>query len=120
MSVPRVKRVYDPASPDDGVRVLVDRLWPRGLKREAANLDLWLKEAAPSEALRRWFNHDPKRWAEFQKRYRAELVAKPESIKALRDLLAGARPVTLLFAAKDTARNNAVVLRDWLSARSAG
>jgi uncharacterized protein YeaO (DUF488 family) len=114
----RVKRAYDPPARGDGRRVLVDRLWPRGLKREAAEIDLWLKEVAPSAELRRWFNHEPGRWNEFRKRYRAELEANAESVKTLRGVLRGARPVTLLFAAKDTERNNAVALRDYLSPRA--
>ena len=119
MSVVHVKRVYESVSRNDGRRVLVDRLWPRGLKREAAKIDLWLKEVAPSAELRRWFNHDPDRWVQFRKRYRAELVKNPQTMKTLRDLIAGARPVTLLFAAKDTEHNNAFVLRDYLSAEQA-
>jgi uncharacterized protein YeaO (DUF488 family) len=114
MSLVRLKRVYDPPSPEDGVRVLVDRLWPRGLKRGAAAIDLWLKEAAPSAELRRWFGHDPRRWTEFQERYRAELAANSLAVAALRDLIGQGRPLTLLFAAKDAAHNNAVVLQDML------
>ena len=113
----RLKRVYDDASPDDGTRVLVDRLWPRGLSREAAHVDLWLKDLAPSDDLRRWFNHDPERWPEFRKRYRAELAENSEDLEKLRRLVAGKRPVTLLFAAKDTEHNNAVVLKERLLAR---
>jgi uncharacterized protein YeaO (DUF488 family) len=121
----RLKRVYDDASPGDGTRVLVDRLWPRGLSREAAKIDLWLKDVAPSDALRHWFNHDPERWQEFRKRYRAEIAErsdgpKSEELETLRQLAAGKKPVTLLFAAKDTEHNNAVVLKDWLSARRRG
>lgn len=112
MSVVRLKRVYDPPSPEDGVRLLVDRLWPRGLKRDAAKIDLWLKDAAPSAELRRWFGHDPGRWAEFQERYRAELAAHSEALAALRDLIEQGRPLTLLFAAKDVEHNNAVALRE--------
>lgn len=112
MSLVRLKRVYDPPSPEDGVRVLVDRLWPRGLKRDTAKIDVWLKDSAPSAELRRWFGHDPRRWAKFQERYRAELVANSPAVAALRDLIERGRPLTLLFAAKDAARNNAVVLRD--------
>jgi uncharacterized protein YeaO (DUF488 family) len=115
MNMVRLKRVYEPPAPGDGLRVLVDRLWPRGLKRDTAKIDHWLKEVAPTEQLRRWFNHDPKRWAEFQKRYRGELDANKESTRMLRDLTTGKTPMTLLFGAKDTGRNNAVVLRDWLS-----
>jgi uncharacterized protein YeaO (DUF488 family) len=110
----RVKRVYDVPSADDGVRVLVDRLWPRGLKRETAKIDLWLKDVAPSDELRRWFGHDPNRWAQFQKRYRAELAQNAEPVAALRELVKGRKPLTLLYAAKDIERNNAIVLRDFL------
>lgn len=115
MGVIRLKRVYDDASPDDGTRVLVDRLWPRGLSREVAKVDLWLKGLAPSDELRRWFNHDPERWPEFRKRYRAELAENSEDLETLRRLVAGKTPVTLLFAAKDSEHNNAVVLKERLS-----
>jgi uncharacterized protein YeaO (DUF488 family) len=118
MGAIRIKSVYDPPSPGDGRRVLVDRLWPRGLKREAARIDLWLKEVAPSAELRRWFNHEPGRWSEFQKRYRAELRGNTDSVETLRDLIRAARPVTLLFAAKDAEHNNAVALRHYLSAKA--
>jgi uncharacterized protein YeaO (DUF488 family) len=117
MGVIRVKRVYDDASPDDGTRVLVDRLWPRGLSREVAKVDLWLKGLAPSDDLRRWFNHDPERWPEFRKRYRAELAENSEDLETLRRPVASKEPVTLLFAAKDTEHNNAVVLKELLLAR---
>jgi uncharacterized protein YeaO (DUF488 family) len=110
----RVKRVYDVPSPDDGVRVLVDRLWPRGLKRETAKIDLWLKDVAPSDGLRRWFGHDPSRWAQFEKRYRAELAKNAEPVALLREFVKGGKHLTLLYAAKDTERNNAIVLRDFL------
>jgi len=112
----RVKRVYDPAGPEDGLRCLVDRLWPRGLRREEANIDLWVREVAPSDELRRWFGHDPARWEEFQRRYAAELDSRPE---AWRDLLETARKntVTLLYGARDTEHNNAVVLKAYLEAR---
>ncbi|HEY8490603.1 MAG TPA: DUF488 family protein [Dehalococcoidia bacterium] len=111
----RVKRAYDPPAAEDGRRVLVDRLWPRGLSKEAARLDAWLRDAAPSDGLRRWFGHRPERWEEFRRRYREEL-AGPEAQAALRELAAWARDgdVTLLFAAKDPERNNAVVLREVL------
>jgi uncharacterized protein YeaO (DUF488 family) len=110
MSEVRVKRAYDPPTPQDGVRVLVDRLWPRGLKRDGARIDLWLKDVAPSADLRRWFGHDPTRWPGFQDRYRAELAGNA----ALDELLAIVKqdkPVTLLFGARDTEHNNAVVLQ---------
>jgi uncharacterized protein YeaO (DUF488 family) len=112
----RIKRVYDPPDAGDGVRVLVDRLWPRGLRKEAAALDAWRPELAPSDALRRWFGHDPERWAEFRRRYAAELHAKAEALASLR-ALARVSPVTLLFAARDEAHNNAVVLREVLRAQ---
>ncbi len=111
----RLKRAYDPPSADDGIRILVDRLWPRGLKRDAAKVELWLKDVAPSAELRRWFGHDPARWPEFQQRYRTELAQKPQALATLHDLMKSGRAVTLLFAAKDLERNNAVVLRDFLT-----
>jgi uncharacterized protein YeaO (DUF488 family) len=107
----RIKRAYDPPAPDDGVRVLVDRLWPRGLKRDHAKLDAWLKEVAPSDKLRKWFGHDPAKWPEFQRRYRSELANNPE-LATLRDLIRRNPRVTLLFAARDTEHNNAAVLRE--------
>jgi uncharacterized protein YeaO (DUF488 family) len=110
MSEVRVKRAYDPPAPDDGLRVLVDRLWPRGLTRDEAKIDLWLKEVAPSTALRRWFGHDPARWAGFQERYRAELAGSA-ALKELLGIVKHGKPVTLLFGAKDTEHNNAVVLQ---------
>ncbi|HLO64047.1 MAG TPA: DUF488 domain-containing protein [Azonexus sp.] len=109
----RVKRVYAPAAPDDGMRILVDRLWPRGLKKADAAIDRWLKQIAPSAELRRWFGHVPERWEEFRRRYAVELRQQPEALKELRELAAD-KPLTLLFAAHDEARNNAVVLREAL------
>lgn len=104
----QIKRIYDSPEKSDGFRVLVDRIWPRGLTREEADIDLWAKDLAPSTELRHWFGHDPEKWKEFQKRYRHEL--KPHADE-LRKLLHEAGPrVTLLFAAKDTEHNNAVVL----------
>jgi uncharacterized protein YeaO (DUF488 family) len=110
----RIKRVYEPPAPTDGTRILVDRLWPRGLTKERARVDLWLKEIAPSTELRRWFGHDPARWAEFQARYRAELAANAEPVAHLRAEMARG-PVTLVYGAKDEAHNDAIVLRDFLS-----
>lgn len=109
----KTKRVYDKPAKTDGYRVLVDRLWPRGVGRTALRLNAWLKEAAPSAGLRRWFGHDPARWPEFQQRYRLELEAHPD---AWRPILARARrgTVTLLYGARDAARNNAIVLREVL------
>jgi uncharacterized protein YeaO (DUF488 family) len=109
----RLKRVYDPPGPEDGLRVLVDGLWPRGLSRRAVSADLWLKEAAPSSALRRWYGHDPRRWQAFCRKYRTELARRPEILRLIDDLRRRA-PVTLLFGARDAARNNAVVLREML------
>ena len=111
----RIKRVYEAHAPEDGRRYLVDRLWPRGLTREAAALDAWLKELAPSDALRRWFHHDPGNGEEFRRRYREELGAAAVS-PLLEKLRAESREgvVTLLFAAKDAQRNNAVCLKDVL------
>lgn len=108
----KVKRIYEPASRDDGERFLVERLWARGVTKQAARLAGWLKDVAPSPALRRWFGHDPKRWTEFQRRYEAELRA-PETQALLQPLLERAREgvVTLVFAARDTERNSAVLLR---------
>ncbi len=111
----RLKRVYDPAVPDDGARFLVERLWPRGIKKEALQLDGWLTDLAPSPDLRRWFGHDPQRWVEFQQRYEAELQA-PEKQALLQELAGKARQgnVTLVFAARDTEHNNAVVLKHFI------
>lgn len=109
----RIKRVYEPPAPGDGKRILVDRLWPRGLKRETARIDDWIKEAAPSDELRRWFAHDPAKWDEFRRRYLAELRHN-EAFAELQRVAHSAAKVTLLFAAKDCAHNNAVVLRDVL------
>lgn len=106
-----IKRVYEPADDGDGYRVLVDRLWPRGLSKDKAHLNAWMKDIAPSTELRRWFGHDPKRWDEFERRYRAEL-AEPEQkrlVEALADQAAHG-PLTLLYAARDTLHNEAVVL----------
>ena len=112
----QVKRVYEPASRLDGARYLVDRLWPRGLKKETLALEGWLKELAPSDKLRKWFNHDPAKWGEFQRRYFAELESKAE---AWRPLLEAARQgtVTLLYSASDEAHNNALALKDYLEAK---
>jgi uncharacterized protein YeaO (DUF488 family) len=109
----RLRRAYDAPGPDDGRRILVDRLWPRGRSREAMQLDSWLKEVAPSTELRRWFGHDPARWPEFQRRYRQEIHANPAALAPLVDA-AQAGPLTLVYAARDEARNEAVVLRELL------
>ncbi|MBK4217561.1 DUF488 domain-containing protein [Paracoccus caeni] len=109
----RLKRAYLAASADDGLRILVDRLWPRGVSKEKAALDDWLKDIAPSTELRKWFNHDPTRWSEFQKRYRAELARNPAPLQQLRDKAAD-HVVTLIYGARDTEHNEAVVLRQVL------
>jgi uncharacterized protein YeaO (DUF488 family) len=114
-----LKRVYEPPSQEDGLRVLVDRLWPRALKREAAKIDVWLKDIAPGTALRQWFGHDPERWTEFERRYRRELAEHPEAVAALRALIKANKRVTLLFAAKDSDHNNAVALKNFLGRRPA-
>jgi uncharacterized protein YeaO (DUF488 family) len=113
----KVKRIYDPPAPSDGYRVLVDRLWPRGLSKEKAHLDLWLKEIAPSDALRKWFGHHPKRWAGFQRRYRLESRQKPELVRQLKQLSKEQSAVTLLFSARDPLRNQAVALLAFLRGR---
>lgn len=109
-----IKRVYETPSPDDGLRILVDRLWPRGLKREAAELDRWVKDVAPSPDLRTWWNHDPARMTEFAHRYRAELAENP-AVSELQALVDGGTHVTLLFAAKDEQVNHALVLAEYLA-----
>lgn len=108
----RVKRVYEPVAPGDGTRFLVDRLWPHGVRKESLRLDGWLKELAPSDALRRWFGHDPARWPEFRRRYFAEVKSRPEMLRPIRDALARG-PVTLLFSAADAQHNNAVALVEY-------
>ena len=112
-----IKRVYEAPASADGLRILVDRLWPRGLTKEKAALDHWLKEIAPSDALRHWFGHDPEKWAEFQQRYYAELRTKRDAVKQLRNMI-GNQTATLLYAAHDSAHNNAVALRDFLVAQA--
>ncbi len=109
----QVKRVYDEPSPSDGERVLVDRVWPRGVRKADARLDQWLKDVAPSSDLRKWYGHDQSRWEEFKQRYFRELDGKSELVDRLAQC-AGERRVTLLFGAKDREHNNAVALRDYL------
>lgn len=115
MTAIRIKRVYAPPLPEDGLRVLVDRLWPRGLSKERAGIDWWAKEAAPSHELRRWYHQDPAQWEEFRRRYRAELDARPEVVEDLRARLAAAAAVTFLSASREEERNHAVALRDYLA-----
>ena len=115
----KIKRVYDPPATDDGVRVLVDRLWPRGLTKAAAHLDLWLREIAPSHALRQWSAHDPAKWEGFCQRYHRELAKNITPVARL-TALAAKRRVTLLFAARDAVRNNAAALRAYLERSADG
>ena len=112
----RLKRVYDPPSRLDGTRILVERLWPRGVTKAALKLDGWLKDVAPSPALRQWFGHDPKKWAPFRERYRAELRANPQALAPLLEAARHGR-VTLVFGSRDTVHNSAVVLRAYLERR---
>ena len=116
----QIKRIYDVPETGDGFRVLVDRVWPRGVSKERAHLDLWLRDIAPSDALRKWFAHDPKRWAEFGAKYRKELTGKRNLVRQISKLEADRGRVTLLYSARDPLRNQAVVLRRVLKgARSA-
>jgi uncharacterized protein YeaO (DUF488 family) len=114
----QVKRAYEPPTPGDGYRVLVDRLWPRGVSKEKLALDAWTKEIAPSDALRKWFGHDQEKWAEFEERYFAELDAQPDQVQELRQH-AEPGPLTLVYAAKDKEHNNAVALREYLRSQRA-
>ncbi len=110
----QIKRIYEPPSKEDGVRILVDRLWPRGVSKDEAHVDAWLKDIAPSADLRRWFGHDTDKWSEFRRRYKAELDDNPAAVDELKRQI-DQSPVTLLYGAKDTEHNNAVVLRDFVS-----
>lgn len=113
----RIKRIYEKPSRADGVRVLVDRVWPRGISKEEAKLTLWHKEIAPSTSLRKWFGHDPARWAEFRRKYRAELDNNFTEVQRLRDAL-GRGTATLLYGSKDGAHNQAVVLAEYLGGKT--
>ncbi len=112
----QLKRAYEPASEADGYRILVDRLWPRGLSKNKVHIDLWLKQAAPSTTLRKWFNHDPEKWNEFKQRYYQELDSQPEIFEQLTNILRD-RPVTLVFGARDEKFNDAVALKEYLAKR---
>lgn len=112
----KTKRAYEPTEPGDGTRFLVDRLWPRGIKKEALEMEAWLKDVAPSPALRKWFAHDPAKWEEFQKRYRAELETNPEAWQLILEV-AEYGNVTLLYSARDTEHNSAVLLKAFLEER---
>lgn len=113
----RIKRIYDEVSKDDGKRILVDRLWPRGIKKENVRIDEWMKDIAPSEELRKWFSHDPSKWPEFKKRYAQEIENKKELVEQLRQESAKG-VIILLFAAKDKEHNNALALREILNQAS--
>lgn len=111
----KMKRVYDPPSRNDGTRILIDRLWPRGLKKEDARIDEWMKELAPSSELRKWFDHDPEKWDEFRRRFIEELQGKQETLDHV-VALAQKGTVTLLFASKEERFNNAVALKEYMEA----
>jgi uncharacterized protein YeaO (DUF488 family) len=113
----KLKRAYEKPSRQDGLRILVERLWPRGLTKAAAKIDLWLRDVAPSAELRKWYNHDPERWGEFQRRYRQELRGAGDLLKLLKHRT-GEGSVTFIYAAHDTERNSAVVLKKFLEADS--
>jgi uncharacterized protein YeaO (DUF488 family) len=113
MAALKIKRAYQPKEKSDGFRVLVDRIWPRGLKREDAHFDVWMKEIAPSTALRKWFNHDPEKWEEFNEKYKSELKQSPH-LEELLGYLKEHKTVTLIYGAKDEQHNQAVVLKDFL------
>jgi uncharacterized protein YeaO (DUF488 family) len=109
----KIKRVYEPKEKSDGFRILVDRLWPRGIKKENLYADVWLKEIAPSPALRKWFNHDAEKWKEFKTKYTAE-IKKSETLKELSAIIKNQKIITLLYSAKDELHNQAVVLKEYL------
>ena len=109
-----LKRVYEKPAKTDGLRILVDRLWPRGLSKQKAKVDRWLRDIAPSAALRKWYGHDPARWLEFRRRYAKELKARPGAVTELRSLLKAHANVTLLFSSKEEKLNNAVALKAYL------
>lgn len=110
----RIKRVYDQASKEDGFRILVDRLWPRGMSKDKVKVDLWLKEVAPSDDLRKWFSHDPKKWQEFKKRYEKELKDKQELLRKMKQAEKEKGTLTILYSAKDEEHNQAVALAAFL------
>jgi len=114
----RTKRIYDAPKRTDGKRILIDRLWPRGVSKEDAKIDHWAKDVAPSDELRRWYRHEPSKWGEFRKRYFAELDANPDGVAALRAAL-GSRTATLVFASKEERLNNAAALKEYLASRRA-
>ena len=111
----KLKRIYEKAERTDGARVLVDRLWPRGVSKGEAKLDLWLKNMAPSTELRKWFGHDPKKWVGFQKKYKIELAKNEDPVAEFRKIVKHNKTVTLLYAARDQEHNEAVVIKDFIS-----
>jgi uncharacterized protein YeaO (DUF488 family) len=113
-----LKRVYEKPSVSDGKRILVDRLWPRGLTKEKAKVDVWLKEIAPSTELRKWFNHEPSKWLEFKKRYRVEMHNNTEILSSLKDYLESGK-VTIVYGAKDEEHNEAVVIKEYFDGKHA-
>lgn len=116
----RTKRVYEPPTPDDGCRILVERLWPRGVTKDRAAIELWLKDISPSPQLRQWFGHDPAKWPEFQQRYRQELEQQPAAVDLLREKERRDGTVTLVYAARDEQRNSAVLLKAFLEGAARG
>ncbi|MDD3488109.1 MAG: DUF488 family protein [Candidatus Pacebacteria bacterium] len=107
----KIKRIYEKLEEDDGYRILIDHLWPRGISKEKAKIDLWFKEISPSNELRQWFNHDPEKWLEFQKKYKEELKLKKEIVNELKEIIKKKKKVTLLYSAVDMKYNNAVALK---------
>lgn len=112
-----VKRIYEPAEKEDGYRILVDRLWPRGMAKEKAKIDHWLKEIAPTTELRKWFNHDPEKWTEFQRKYKVELKDNKAAIDFLKEKIEKGK-TTILYAAKDETHNEAKVIAAYLSSKA--
>lgn len=111
----KIKRIYEQSSKEDGFRILIDRLWPRGISKEKAQIDLWYKDIAPSNKLRKWFAHDPAKWDEFQKKYKAEVSLQKDKLAELKELIKKKDTVTLLYSASDREHNNAVVLMEVLT-----
>lgn len=110
----KIKRIYEKYSPDDGFRILIDRLWPRGVSKDDAHVDVWFREIAPTDHLRKWFSHDPKKWETFKKKYIKELKENKPSLDKIKDLKKEHKIITLIFSAKDEQHNNAVVLSEFL------
>lgn len=113
----KIKRIYEKAASTDGTRILVDGLWPRGISKDEAKIDMWLKEIAPSSSLRKWFSHDPEKWAIFKSRYRKELGKKPELVREIKRIEKENKVVTLLYSTKDETHNNVQVLNEFLRGR---